>query len=105
MQILLQQSQSGLQKKVKVGFSWTTLFFGAFPALLRGDLKWMIIMFICSLVTLGLSLLVFPFTYNKTYIKGLLEKGYAPLDESGRALLSMKGIPLGAPIAADALDA
>lgn len=64
-------------RTVKAGFSWTTLFFGCFVPLVRGDFKWALIMFLCSLVTCGISLLVFPFIYNKIYIRELQSKGFA----------------------------
>lgn len=89
------KGNNGLVKEVKVGFSWTTFFFGFFPALFRGDLKWAAIMFIISLVlgsfTFGfgglVSGIVFAFIYNKIFIKELLEKGYEPADEKTRSLL------------------
>lgn len=63
-------------RTVKVGFSWTTLFFGCLVPLVRGDIKWALIMLLCSMLTCGISLLVFPFFYNRIYIKELQSKGY-----------------------------
>jgi hypothetical protein len=94
MKVMLKHTQSGMVKEVKVGFSWTTLFFGFWPAIFRGDIKWAIIQFIVDLVTLGVAALVWPFIYNKIYIKGLLEKGYAPADETAKSALVTKGIPV-----------
>lgn len=76
-------------KQVKKGFSWTFFFFGLFVPLIRGDLKWAVIMFLLQSVigffTLGIGAfvvsLIFAFIYNKIYIKGLLEKGYRPTEE------------------------
>ncbi|BFH18012.1 DUF2628 domain-containing protein [Paenibacillus melissococcoides] len=90
----------GAAKNVKLGFSWTTFFFGFFPALFRGDLKWAAIMFICAvlfgLFTLGLGAwipgIIFSFIYNKMYIRELMEKGYRPANAETEAALQAKGI-------------
>lgn len=42
--ILNLQSPNAGVKQVKVGFSWTTFFFGFFVPLFRGDIKWFLIM-------------------------------------------------------------
>lgn len=82
----------GVVKECKVGFSWTTLFFGLFVPLLRGDFKWTCIMLVLAFITCGLSWLVVPFIYNKRYIISLCEKGYKPASETDRSILVGKGI-------------
>lgn len=72
----LKNPDTGETVTAPIGFSWTTLFFGMWPALFRGDFKWGLIMFGLAVVTSGISLLVFPFLYNKLYVKNLLRNGY-----------------------------
>ncbi|ANE46882.1 hypothetical protein SY83_12010 [Paenibacillus swuensis] len=85
------KNQVGMVKQAKIGFSWTTFFFGFFPALFRGDWKWCIIQLLAASFTLGLTNLVFSFIYNKLYINGLLENGYVPADSQSEAALVASG--------------
>lgn len=85
------KNEIGMVKEAKIGFSWTNFFFGAFVPALRGDWKYAGIMVLCALITAGVSWLVFPFVYNKLYIKDLLMKGFIPASESDRAILIQKG--------------
>ena len=75
------------KKEIKLGFSWTTFFFGVFVPLFRGDWKWFLIIlgidvvltitgliFIMPFVMLGLS-----FFYNRLYAKDLYDNGYRGL--------------------------
>ncbi|CAB3964425.1 hypothetical protein BCO9919_01403 [Burkholderia cenocepacia] len=60
------------------------MFFGFFPALLRGDFKWAAINFFVAtgvaLVTVGFGApicwIVFALIYNKMYVRELARKGY-----------------------------
>ena len=75
-EITFRHPTHGGQKQAPIGFSWTTLFFSCFPALIRGDWKWGFIHLVLVFLTAGLSALVFAFIYNKLYVKTLLEQGY-----------------------------
>ena len=79
--------KNSLTKEAPVGFSWTTLFFGFFPALIRGDMKWAVIIFAATFVTFGLAGIVFAFIYNRLYIQSLVEKGFRVKNYSGNKIL------------------
>jgi hypothetical protein len=89
MQIYMRNPHTGAKKKVKHGFSWTTLLFGFWPAVFRGDWKWAGIGFLInmsSFFTLGISGLVYGivmgFKYNEIYRDGLREKGFEQITEA-----------------------
>lgn len=64
------------------GFSWTTLFFGCFPSLMRGHVGAGLLMFSASLCTFGGAWLVFPFFYNSWHWTWLTNKGFVPVNET-----------------------
>ena len=70
------ENRMGLRREAPRGFSWTTLFFGIFVPLLRGDFKWFLLMLLINGLTFGFAMLVFPFIYNKLYLNDLLRDGY-----------------------------
>lgn len=90
--LILQHPNTGIIKSAPVGFSWTTLFFNWFPALLRGDFKWFIIQLLLS--PFLLPQLIFAFTYNKIYLQRMLEKGYK-VKSTGGASISTLNAKLG----------
>ena len=88
---IILKSKEGVTKEAPVGFSWTTFFFGFFPALIRGDWVWALIMVAAGMVTFGISGFVFCFIYNRIYIQGLLKKGFKVKSYSGnKALIEQK---------------
>jgi len=85
--ILLKNPKTGLMKKGYYGYSWTTFFFGPWPALFRGDfIAFGIYLGACILLTLiaGPFVILFSLTggiiwasvYNRYYTLKLLSKGY-----------------------------
>jgi hypothetical protein len=74
--IIFKNPNTGVMKEAPVGFSWTTLFFICIPAGNRGDRKWALIQFVLFWITFGISTWVFPFIYNRIYIKGLINSGF-----------------------------
>lgn len=84
----VQLKKGNLIKKGYVGFSWTTLFFGAFVPLTRGDWKWAGIILGINLISGGFASIFFAFKYNENHIRELLEKaGYEPERDIDRELL------------------
>ena len=94
--IALKHKESGLVKDGFYGFSWTTLFFGFWPALFRGDyitfVGGLVIIVILAVFTFGIgafiAMLVWAFIYNKYYTRKLLEKGYAFAGTEGENALA-----------------
>jgi hypothetical protein len=72
----LVHSATGEVKEAPVGFSWTNLFFGFFVPLFRGHLLNAVGQVILACMTMGLTLLIVPFFYNKMYIDYLVKHGY-----------------------------
>ena len=75
-QILIKHNKSGVIKYGKYGFSWTYLFFGFFIPLYRGELGVGVLHIIFSMLTLGLSNLIFAFIYNKQFMLRMLTTGW-----------------------------
>lgn len=73
----LENPRTGKKRFAPIGFSWTTLFFGPFPALLRGHWIAAIFIAVCCFFTFGLAGIVFAFFYNRWYYSSLINDGYA----------------------------
>lgn len=68
--------KSGVEKEVKIGFSWTTLFFGCIPSILRGDFVSALKIFLLDIFTFRLYSIFKSISINKDYENFLLIKGY-----------------------------
>ena len=86
MTLVLRHPNTGIIKRVKVGFSWTYFFFSIFVPLFRGDLKWFILGAIICICTLGVGDIVLCFIYNRIYTVGLIEKGFRISEVEGGSL-------------------
>lgn len=96
-QVMLKNDITGHVKAAPVGFSWTACFFGAFPALFRGDFAAFFLLMICTLVASMLPALALIFAaylaaiYNRNYIARMLAKGYR-LTGADEALTQYHGL-------------
>ena len=92
--IMLRHRDSGLLKTGFYGFSWTTLFFGMFPALFRGDfltfIGTFVVLAILGFLTVGIgtgvAMLIWAFFYNRYYTRRLLERGYTFADTEANTM-------------------
>jgi hypothetical protein len=82
----------GVIKVAKVGFSWTTFFFGGWVAMFRGQwgevAKW----FFLNPITFLIWGVVQCWTTNKKTIHLLIEKGYEPASDKDREILVRRSI-------------
>lgn len=69
-------ADSGLVKTGYIGYSWTYLLFGWFVPLVRGELGIGLLHLFITLVSAGLSQLIFPFLYNRQYMNRMLTSGW-----------------------------
>jgi hypothetical protein len=83
-QIRMRHRETGLVKTGFYGFSWTTLFFGSFPALFRMDfitfIGTFVVYVILGTLTAGIGAfiasIVWAFFYNSYYTRKLIAAGY-----------------------------
>jgi hypothetical protein len=80
----MKHKQTGVVKSGYFGFSWTSFFFGGFPALFRGDLGYGLGVLVAAFILGGVSFgllwfligLIWAAIYNKNYTHRLLQEGY-----------------------------
>lgn len=92
MAIEITLKKDNMVKKSYVGFSWTTLFFGFFVPLFRGDWLWAVIMLVIGFFTSFIGHIVLAFLYNKIYTTKLLESGWQAADEYSKSVLVTNNI-------------
>lgn len=87
----MQHPSAPVVKKSYRGFSWTTFFFGPFPALFRGDGMGLLLglgVGAISLVLPVIPFLIWGFFYNANHAERLISAGWYPIDgQSGDAVL------------------
>ena len=69
-------ADSGLVKTGYIGYSWTYLLFGWFVPLVRGELGVAVLHLVITIVSAGLSQLIFAFIYNRQYMNRMLTSGW-----------------------------
>lgn len=83
MKLIMQHPNTGVIKKVGVGFSWL-IFAGPGWSLFWGDAKGCLLGSFLSIISLGLSQLFYwPRVYNKRRTVQLLEKGFKVKEVQG----------------------
>lgn len=99
MKINLKNDNTGDIKQVKIGPSWTALFFGFFVPLFRADWKFFIIFFIFFVIgamTFGLVGIIIDIIgcvkYNDWYISELLSQNYRPTNDAAAEALKQRGL-------------
>lgn len=87
---VLMRHDNGIEKKIKQGFSWTTLFFAWIPSLLRGDIISAIKLFIMGFITFGIYPAYKSFTINRDYKEFMTVRGYKEIEILDEGVPQMK---------------
>jgi len=103
--VMLKHKDTGFIKKGLYGYSWTTFFFGAFPALFRQDFITFIgsfaVMIIIGIFTMGIgawvAMFVWAFLYNGYYTRRLLERGYVFNDIPSKVQTACRALKVSPP--------
>lgn len=82
----------GVVKKLKVGFSWTTFFFGGWVVMFRGQWGEVVKWWLLNPITIGIWGLAQCWTANKKTIIHNIEKGYTPATSEDHEILVKRGI-------------
>ena len=90
--IQLKHPQTGILKMGFTGFSWTSFFFGGFPALIRGDIGYGLAILLGGCLAAAVSFgtlwfvvsVVWAAIYNKNYTHRLIQAGYQFDDSAQR---------------------
>ncbi len=90
--VRLRNPQTGVVKKGFFGFSWTSLFFGGLPAIIRGDIGTGLAVMLVTILTFGLAGVIWAFVYNKRYTHKLIETGYVIDDAPEVAAAARKSL-------------
>ena len=99
-EIRLRHPKTGEEKVGYEGYSWTSLFFGAFPTLLRGDIALGLTVLLATIVLAVIAVTarlptwfstaivggIWGFFYNAIHINRLLRAGYEVVKEAERPL-------------------
>ncbi len=99
--VAMQRPGYPVQKSAYTGFSWTTFFFGFFPALFRGDGMGLIFglgVWLASAIAWGFFLgwlpwVVWAAVYNRNHFERLLSRGWYPLHLTAGYSMTVQAMP------------
>jgi len=102
--VQLKHPTTGIVKDGFYGFSWTSFFFGGFPALFRGDIAYGLGILIAGLLFGAFSAgflwfvvgLIWAFIYNKNYTHRLLQAGFQFDDAPDRVAAAKRALGIAA---------
>lgn len=92
--VMMQHPETGIIKKGFWGISWTTFFFGGFPALCRGQILIGFIFIILHSFTFCISGIIWAFIYNKKYTQELFSQGYKFADSESKNIEAMMNLDI-----------
>lgn len=86
--IKVEHKESGIEKNIFIGYSWTYFLFGFFVPIFRGEIGIGIFHLIFSIVTFGVFQLIMPFLYNKQYSHRILNSSWILSDSEEKINLA-----------------